>query len=304
MKSTQFWKNFSLMEELGISGNFIYDGMRCFHEMTIFDFVDEIFMFLYKLSVGLERLLKIAVILLEHDDVTDQTKFEKSLITHNHLELLNRIKKHVPTNLSSPQHELLSLLGTFYKSFRYDRFTVSSAYNHAVEVKLFTDFLGKYLHINSSSLFGTKNEDKHRKFIRKHILKISTTIYEIIQTKAMELQFTYELRHGSKAEAIFLRKIDLFDEDVLWKELLIFFMNTDSKSKYLDFLRSITPLNFDPNLVDDYLDCFQSNTAKAFVIDELEEFYSELESKSERLELIKRIAAPSTNVLFDSLDDE
>jgi len=34
--------------------------------------------------------------------------------------------------------------------------------------------------------------------------------------------FTYELRHGSKAENVLLREVNIADEDILWKELLIF----------------------------------------------------------------------------------
>lgn len=85
-------------------------------------------------------------------------------------------------------------------------------------------------------------------------------------------------------------------------ELLVFFMNTKSTSGYLDFLRGITPLGFDPELVGDYLDCFQSDVAKAFVMDELEHHYEELEKKGDRLELMSVIAAP--NVYFDSPEAE
>jgi len=81
---------------------------------------------------------------------------------------------------------------------------------------------------------------------------------------------TEALRHGSKAQTIFLGEADIPTEDVLWKELLVFFMNTKTTSEYLQFLSGIPPLDFDPELVDDYLSCFQSDAAKAFVRDELE----------------------------------
>nr|VFK37614.1 MAG: hypothetical protein BECKSD772F_GA0070984_101717 [Candidatus Kentron sp. SD]VFK41293.1 MAG: hypothetical protein BECKSD772E_GA0070983_101112 [Candidatus Kentron sp. SD] len=63
MKTTEFWKNFKLGEELSISGTFIYNGMRRFHEIRIFDYTDEVFEVFYNLSIGFERLLKIAVVL-------------------------------------------------------------------------------------------------------------------------------------------------------------------------------------------------------------------------------------------------
>ena len=61
MNPSDFWKNFRLGEEIHISGTFIYYGLRRFHELRKLDFDDELFEFLYELSVGLERLLKSAV---------------------------------------------------------------------------------------------------------------------------------------------------------------------------------------------------------------------------------------------------
>ena len=106
MTPGEYWKNFHLGEELSISGMFIYNGLKCFHQMDTLDNVDEIFEFQYNLSVGLERLLKVAVVLLEHDKDTNIEEFEESLITHNHLELVQRIKKHSSLNLSKPHKEL------------------------------------------------------------------------------------------------------------------------------------------------------------------------------------------------------
>ena len=307
MKATDFWKNFKLGEEISVSGAFIYNGLRRYHEMRNLDFTDEVFEFLYDLSVGFERLLKIAVVLFEHDDSIDQEKLEKSLITHSHLDLLARLKKHVQIDFGSPQIDLLGLLGTFYKSLRYDRFSISSVYDAKKERKALCTLLQKHLKVeipSDTSFLGTPNEERYRRFIRRTILKISKTLYEIIKTRASAINlYTYELRHGSKSESVFLREIDISDEDILWKELLVFFMNTESSSGYLEFLRGISPLDFDPGLVGDYLDCFQSDAAKAFVMDELEHHYTEMEGNAgERLELMRVIGSP--NVYFESTDDD
>jgi hypothetical protein len=128
MNKHEAWKNFNLGQELSISGAFIYNGLRRFHEMQVLDHTDEIFEFLYNLSVGLERLLKIAVVLVEHEDDSDQEALEKSLITHNHLELMKRVRQHCKFNLGTPHNQFLALLGTFYTSLRYDRFTLSSVW--------------------------------------------------------------------------------------------------------------------------------------------------------------------------------
>lgn len=92
MKTSEFWKNFDLGEELGIAGVFIYNGLRRFHEMRALDYEDEFFEVFYNLSVGLERLLKVAVVLVEHLEDSDQEQFERSLITHSHQALLERIR--------------------------------------------------------------------------------------------------------------------------------------------------------------------------------------------------------------------
>ena len=79
MKHSEFWMNFHLGEEVAISGTFIYNGIRQFHEMRQLDNGEDLFEFLYNLAVGFERLLKVAVVLCEFEDGSDQAKFEASL---------------------------------------------------------------------------------------------------------------------------------------------------------------------------------------------------------------------------------
>jgi len=305
MEPTEFWKNFRLGEELSISGTFIYNGLRRYHEMQKLDHADEIFDVLYCLSVGFERLLKIAVVLFEHNDTVDQANLEASLITHSHLDLLARLRRHATVRVTGPQVELLSLLGRFYKSFRYDRFILSSVYNGKKEQRALLGFLGKYLEGSlpgDPSLFGVPNTDRHRRFLHKHATAISTAVYGAVEGRACSLNiYTYELRYGSKACAVFLGGAKIADEDVLWKELLVFFMNTDESSEYIDFLRSIEPLEFDIGRVGEYLDCFRSNAAKSLVTDELEHIYGELgKDAGERLDVMDTVGSP--NAFFDMED--
>lgn len=302
MKPDEFWKNFRLGEELAISGNFIYDGLRRFHEMKRLDYDEEIFDFFYHVSVGLERLTKIAIVLCEHKATTDQEALEKSLMTHNLNDLIARLKTSSPINLGKNHNELISILTTFYNSLRYDRFTLASSFSGRKERKAMVGWLEKSLNItldHGNTFFGIDNPERCRKFVRRTILKISQQVYEVIQKEARRLNlYTYELRHASKAESVFLRGVDIANGDVLWKELLVFFMNTQSTSGYLRFLREIEPLDFDPALADEYLACFASDSAKAMVMDELEHHYSELEGGSRsRLETMAIINAP--NVHFD-----
>jgi hypothetical protein len=306
MNPAEFWKNFGLGEELSISGAFIYNGLRRFHELRKLDQPDEVFEILYNLAVGIERLLKIAVVLLEHAEDEDQEALEQSLITHNHLDLLHRVRGHAAINLAGPHNELLALLATFYKSHRYDRFSISSITNLRKERDALCRYFSKQLSMElpkPDSLFGIPNDARYKKFLRKVVHKICRELYGLIRSRAGELNlYTYELRHGSKAETIFLGEADIPAENVLWKELLLFFMNTKSTSGYLEFLRSIPPLDFDPALVDEYLDCFQSDAAKALVSDELEHLYDELEKKGERLRMVEVIGSPG--VYFDDEEEE
>lgn len=297
MSAQQAWKNFHLGEELGIAGTQIYNGLRRFHEMRNLDHTDEIFDFLYNLSIGLERLLKIAIILLEHNDDTDQKALEKSLITHNHLELLHRVKQHRDLKLFSLHNEFLALLGTFYKTHRHNRFLLSSVYDPDCEKKALHAFLTKHLGIDLQpplDMMPIANERQYREFVRKIVIRISSSLYEIIKSKAADLNlYTYEVRIGSKSQTVFYGRGEIASEEVLWKELLIFFMNTKETSGLLEFLRSIEPLAFDPALANDYLQCFQSDEAKADVIGELEFYYEEMEGKTgDRLEMMDVIGDP------------
>ena len=154
-------------------------------------------------------------------------------------------------------------------------------------------------------MFGHENKDQYKKFIRKIVVNISIELYEIVRQRAGELNlYTYELRHGSKAETVFLGKADIPAEEVLWKELLIFFMNTKETSGYLKFLRDIEPLDFDPALVGDYLDCFQSGDARAQVIGELETLYEDTPDKKDRLAMMGVIGAPNVSFQEEGEDFE
>lgn len=313
MRRTELWKNFRLGEELTVSGAFIYNGVRSFYELRSLDQTDEVFEVFYYLSIGLERLMKIAIILLEHDDATDQEAFETSLITHSHHELLGRIKAHTAIDLGSPGNDLLGLLTTFYKSLRYDRFSLNSPMTLGKESERLLAYLSKHLGVKfekAEFFSGHANEARFRRFMRKTVLKTSSALYEIVQRRSRELNlYTYELRHGSKAQTVFLGEADIETEDVLWKELLVFLMNTKSKNGYIKFLRSIEPLGFDPAMTGDYLDCFQSDSAKSLVVGELETLYEDVPDKAERLQMMDLIGNPNADFSDDDeeaedIDDE
>jgi hypothetical protein len=95
--------------------------------------------------------------------------------------------------------------------------------------------------------------------------------------------------------------------DVIWNTLILGYALTHDEAYYLtrnsiEFLRSIEPLDFDPELANDYLDCFQSDAAKAFVVGEVETLYGEMENPADRLKTMDLISNP--NVYFDSPDSD
>ena len=100
-------------------------------------------------------------------------------------------------------------------------------------------------------------------------------------------------------------KADIPSEEILWKELLIFFMNIKETNGYLEFLRETPPLGFDPAEVGDYLDCFQSDSAKASVVDQLEHLYEEeVADKADRLQRMAIVGNPNVDFSDEEESDE
>jgi len=192
------------------------------------------------------------------------------------------------------------LLGTFYKTFRYDRYVLSSSWNPEKEKAALRSFLEKQLQVAlevPSSIFPSQNCDRFRKYIGKLVGKISSEVCRVVSQRAASLNlYTYEVRSDSKAAKVFQKgDCNFVPEDILWKELLVFFMNTKATSGLLDFLRGIEPLEFDEALAADYLQCFQSEEGKQYVMDELEELYSNLEDAGQRHRLMSVICDPNVD---------
>lgn len=305
MNKTKFWKNFNLGRELEIAGSFIYNGLNVLDNLEHFCYEEEIFEFLYNISVGIERLEKVTVILIEHNEKTIQEEFEKSLITHNHMELMRRILSKYKLGLQSPHNAFIQLLAEFYKTCRYDRYILQEAYSYDKERVALIKYLEKYLEIKieyKEQFSITENDNKIKKFIGKIIGKICTALYEIIYTRAFAQNiYTYEIRTNSKAYKIFMRKeFDFINENVVWKEILLFFMNSEGH-KMLEVMKEIEPLNFDVGLVQEYIKCFKSDLNKTQYIDEVESLYEYIDDKRERLELLD---FNNPNILWDYEDDE
>lgn len=306
MDKFQYWKNFNLGVEVGISGRFIYNGLQCLHEMETLFFEEEIFEFLYNLAVGVERLAKIAVILLEHDTAIDQDEFDRSLITHSHQDLIERVKSKTSLSLAGPQNELLQLLGTFYKSHRYARYNSGSIQAKGREKTALHAYLQKYLGIEIKDEFPfniTPNDKKIKKFIGRTVEKLTSQLYEIIEGQARELNiYTYEIRYHSKAYKIFLmKKCDFFDEEILRNELFIYLANCSDPKGHLKYIKSLPPLSFDFASGVEHLGSFKSVQSRLSILEELESLYEDLDDVKARINAVSIIGLP--DVYFDDEDD-
>ncbi len=220
MRPDEYWKNFNLGTELDIAGRFLFNELQAFHEMEHFASAEEAFEFLYSVVVGVERLLKIAVILTEHDHAVDQNAFEKSLITHTHQELVLHLRTNNELKFTPRENEFIALLGRFYTSQRYGRYSLNSVSAPAQERHELVKFLESNLKVKIDTedfLTVTRNERRHRKLIGKVLSKIVNPVYQIVVEQAGRLNiYTYEIDHRSKASEIFLsKKFDFEDEDIL-----------------------------------------------------------------------------------------
>lgn len=292
----EFWKNFRLGTELSISGNFIYNGLYSFDLMQHFYYEDEAFEFLYNISVGIERLQKICIVLLEHNENTDQEKFEESLISHNHNDLNNRIEKHKNINLGKPHKELLSLLTKFYKSSRYEMYQMQSVYQPNQAKHDLIKFIEKFLNIEiSTEMIGCSSNDyRIKKFVGKTIGKFCKEYYQIVRDECHRLRiFTYEISYQSKAFKIFMsQKYDFNEEHIIQKEILKHLIQSDLPKSFKSYINSHPPLNLEHYHINYYLEYLFSFHKEYNIKGEIEELYTDLDNIKDRLEYLKPIANP------------
>lgn len=286
MNNTEYWKNFGLGTALETSGVFIYNGLKQINDVKDYEYPEDVFEILYNLSVGLERLMKITIVLTEHQDYSNQEALEKSVITHNLDCLHNRIEINHTLELNDIQKEFLVILTIFYKKQRYDRFNFNNSNTYTKDKDSFINFLSKELDIESP-LDTFKNTEQIKSFLVKIISTVTIKLYEIIKIKARELNiYTYDLRPNGKAYRIFIHKDFNFElHTVLKKELLIALINNKS-SNFIKFIKSIKPLPFDVQDENEIIGLLLTDNDLGDYYDALEVYYDEVENKKERFNLL------------------
>lgn len=285
-----FWKNFRMGTELQLSGSFVYNGLYRFDTMESFYYEEECFEVLYNLSVGLERLFKIAIVLIEHKNYESQEEFEKTLITHNHVDLVNRIKVKHELNLGTIHNKFLSLLVEFYKSTRYERFNLSSVFSPNKDKQKLVAFFedGLNITIGTDMMNCTEIDYKIKKFMGKIVGKICSQMYEIIRNESYENKtFTYEIAMASKAFKIFIQKTyDFFPERMMQREIFIFLMKSKLDSKTNKILDLMPPMPFGDNVFNEYVRAMMDVNYHGGILGEFESIAEDEGYKKPRIELV------------------
>jgi hypothetical protein len=205
------YKNFNMVVELDVSGEFIYNGIHEINRLTGFSNDGATFSALYSLAVGIERLQKIVYVLWGMDCFDDEEAFENSLITHSHTGLRDKVnefleRKGESISFSARENEFLLLLTHFYNSARYIRFNIDGEW--AKEVYLLRPYIAKYVDDNIDDIFNPERliaTDKVKEFFGRVVGSIAKKYYDfIIKGSRINNTYTYELKSDSKAGKIFL----------------------------------------------------------------------------------------------------
>lgn len=304
MSLTYFYKNFNMGREIDIAGTFIYNGIKNFDAMNGFSEECDIFKVLYAFAVGIERLQKVLLVLLENfpDDITNEkiTDFEKSLITHSHQKLHERISEKIQILFNAHQNAFLQMLAQFYELCRYDRFNISTDYQK--ERDLFVSFLSERLHIEirvDKAILDTPNNNRIKRFLGRVVGTVSRTYYTAIRDQSYKLGlYTYETRYDSPAYKLFLGELKddsfyelLFEERIALAEFFIYFLNYKGEEEIREYISTIAPLELDLNDTEIYFNEICKGKVPSALVDAVISRYEDMENSSERLKIMDALSS-------------
>lgn len=312
-----YYKNFRMNTELHVAGNFIYDGISILNGIssTATHQTTNMFSFLYYISVGIERLQKLVIILLEEkafDDESEIEKFYKKLKVHNHSELHQRITERRGLELEPAEESFLRHLADFYKKIRYGRYDFTALQIN--EKTIITEFLCNFLEPKSLERSCANEKDiridnRTKELFGRVIGSISIKYYGIVKEWCHKQEYqiyTYELQSGSKAEKVFathdensLQEQKVEEKNAL-RELIVFLRNAAGNNGFLKYLDNIQPISLDPELINEYIESLCEGNISQDLVDEVREMYAAESFGCERTDLISGIGNPRAD--FD-LDD-
>ena len=305
------YKNFNMVIELDIAGEFIYNGIHEFCRLKYISNEGPTFASLYNMAVGIERLEKIVYVLWTLDDEVDETKFEKELITYSHTGLRDKIKEVLKLHnekieFSKQENALFELLCGFYNTARYMRFNIDGDWNKEIElIRTFLKSDSNYVETNTEFFYGSCIEvnENVKKLFGRTLKSIAAKYYElVIKGSSKNQTYTYELRSDSKASKIFYSQKkslikDQNNEYLAVKELLIYLRNSKDKTSFLKYVDEIEALGFDPANLITYLSNITRGIIPQELVDEAEYLYGELDKPYDREKLISLFA--EENVMFE-----
>ncbi len=313
--SCWFRKNFRMNQELHIAGNFIYDGINTLNGITgvSYEQTANLFSFLYYVSVGIERLQKIILILLDGTSLYDEEKiaeFEERLKTHNHVTLQQYIKGKTDIQLNERENRFLRDLSEFYKEMRYSRYNFIT-YDKD-ERSMVTIFLKRFVEANlieysCADAQSIRINDIVKETMGRVVGGIATKYYTAINEWCHKQDYpfyTYELQCGSKAEKVFTQHANSSlqkqknDEVNALRELLILVRNAKPSNGFLRFLDGISPIDIDQGLLSGFIIDLCNGNISQDLIDEVKELYAEVGGShlKKRLELISGIGNPNATL--------
>lgn len=309
MNPDLWFKNFNMVIELDVAGEFIYNGIQEIYQTTFFRNDANTFVMLYNLSVGIERLQKIVVTLLEYNSEIGKENFEAHLknMGHNHISLRDNIAKLAKEGkykstpkFSTRENEFFELLSRFYSDNRYMRFEVYQKTDG--EVQLLNDYLEKHAKLDKNIVDDSiMVNDSVKRVLGKVISSIAQKYYSLVKEGSDRNGiFTYELRSYSKAEKVFIGESlynEKYDESLALKELIIFIHNSKEKHPYLKFIEDIEPLEFDPAFIPDYINNLENGIVSQQLVDEVDSLYEDVENAKDRRERVNLI--DHSDALFD-----
>ena len=314
--------NFSLCKELEIAGAFIWKSIieldkihfQSADEKKIWDsshtFLEYPFLTLYFSAQGIERLQKIIVeliIKLNHFKGDEKNKPYTLLMSHGHMALHDWIKSQMSTPLSGSYEKLIGIVETFYNKLRYGRYIdfpqeKMSEYDLLYSLK---DDLTKSVDLSIKNTFGKK------------VGGLAKAYYDLICDLSSKLNiYVSELQNGSASVFAFWgndKKPNLYQTFLQIKqskkEALYWLLKAGSTFPKYPWA-STDPLNFDPEMMDTYLEEIISNPEiPQLLFEETDALFDELYSESstewkKHQEIVDAVIANTSVQFFTNENDE
>lgn len=301
-----------MANELDVAGEFIYAAIDKINRMDSFNQVGDDFYFLYHLAVGIERVQKVLLVIVNDVERDSVRTFLEEIKSHNHMMLHSKIREKVSIRFSTEQNALLSLLSKFYNVERYRRFDFFS-YDFN-DRDLLIEYVEKYCKEISFDYSLCKktplNTDGVKEFFGRTIGRLCQKYYEAIERESRKRNiYCYDLRYNSVAERIFCGKENkgsyqkkMEREKRAIKELLLYLKSPNERNNFISHMDEIESLPFDIAMTQDYVADLCNKTVSVDLINEVDYMYEEfIDNKGEREEMLSLIG--DKGVMFD-LDEE